>query len=62
MQYLIQLGGADRDRTDDLVIANDTLFQLSYGPDNKKYASLAKKTQVNNLILCKFNSDVQPSK
>ena len=25
-------GGADRDRTDDLVIANDALSQLSYGP------------------------------
>lgn len=24
--------GADRDRTDDLVIANDALFQLSYSP------------------------------
>ena len=26
------VGGADRDRTDDLVIANDALSQLSYGP------------------------------
>ena len=25
-------GGADRDRTDDLVVANDALSQLSYGP------------------------------
>jgi|TARA_B100000927_G_scaffold240244_1_gene201495 hypothetical protein len=25
-------GGAERDRTADLVIANDALFQLSYGP------------------------------
>jgi hypothetical protein len=25
-------GGADRDRTDDLVIANDALFRLSYSP------------------------------
>ena len=25
-------GGADRDRTDDLVIANDALSQLSYDP------------------------------
>ena len=28
----INSGGADRDRTDDLVIANDALSQLSYGP------------------------------
>ena len=27
-----EFGGADRDRTDDLVIANDALYQLSYGP------------------------------
>ena len=27
-----EVGGADRDRTDDLVIANDALSQLSYGP------------------------------
>ena len=25
-------GGVDRDRTDDLIIANDTLYQLSYNP------------------------------
>ena len=25
-------GGADRDRTDDLLNANQALFQLSYGP------------------------------
>ncbi len=25
-------GGADRDQTDDLVIANDALYQLSYSP------------------------------
>ena len=29
-------GGADRDRTDDLVIANDALFRLSYSPIPKK--------------------------
>ena len=27
-----QNGGADRDRTDDLLNANQALFQLSYGP------------------------------
>ena len=25
-------GGADRDQTDDLVVANDALYQLSYCP------------------------------
>ena len=28
------IGGADRDRTDDLLNANQALFQLSYGPKN----------------------------
>jgi hypothetical protein len=30
-------GGADRDQTDDLVVANDALYQLSYCP--KKWAN-----------------------
>jgi hypothetical protein len=29
---LITIGGARRDRTDDLLNANQALFQLSYGP------------------------------
>jgi hypothetical protein len=28
-------GGPDRDQTDDLVVANDALYQLSYRPDRK---------------------------
>ena len=27
-----EAGGADRDQTDDLVVANDALYQLSYCP------------------------------
>lgn len=27
-------GGADRDQTDDLVVANDALYQLSYCPES----------------------------
>ena len=27
-----RVGGANRDRTDDLLVANQTLSQLSYGP------------------------------
>ena len=34
-RFEIKSGGADRDRTDDLVIANDALFRLSYGPSCK---------------------------
>jgi hypothetical protein len=29
---LAKAGGPDRDQTDDLVIANDALYQLSYRP------------------------------
>ena len=31
-QILTKNGGADRDQTDDLVVANDALYQLSYCP------------------------------
>ena len=27
-----EIGGASRDRTDDLIVANDALSQLSYSP------------------------------
>ncbi len=33
--------GADRDRTDDLLVANQALSQLSYGPSRRKQANLA---------------------
>jgi hypothetical protein len=33
---LLQDGGPERDRTADLVIANDALSQLSYGPPAPK--------------------------
>jgi hypothetical protein len=29
---LLIIGGASRDRTDDLIVANDALSQLSYSP------------------------------
>ena len=31
-QVLQGIGGAGRDRTDDLIVANDALSQLSYSP------------------------------
>ena len=34
VSYYCLLCGADRDRTDDLSIANAALSQLSYGPNN----------------------------
>jgi hypothetical protein len=33
-------GGANRDRTGDLLVANQTLSQLSYGPVNNRGAGL----------------------
>ena len=30
---LLSTGGPNRDRTDDLIVANDTLSQLSYWPN-----------------------------
>ena len=33
------IGGAGRDRTDDLLNANQALFQLSYGPENSSLQS-----------------------
>ena len=30
-----KFGGADRDQTDDLVVANDALYQLSYCPERE---------------------------
>jgi hypothetical protein len=32
MQLADNIGGASRDRTDDLIVANDALSQLSYSP------------------------------
>ena len=31
-QIVEKIGGASRDRTDDLIVANDALSQLSYSP------------------------------
>jgi hypothetical protein len=35
----IEIGGASRDRTDGLVVANDALSQLSYSPVNSMHTS-----------------------
>ena len=39
------VGGASRDRTDDLRVANATLSQLSYGPVRLNLVSLDASTQ-----------------
>ena len=35
-QEILRTGGADRDRTCDLLIANETLYQLSYDPTQNR--------------------------
>ena len=34
-QVVEKIGGASRDRTDDLIVANDALSQLSYSPTKR---------------------------
>jgi hypothetical protein len=34
-QVVERFGGASRDRTDDLIVANDALSQLSYSPTGR---------------------------
>jgi hypothetical protein len=36
-QVIEKIGGASRDRTDDLIVANDALSQLSYSPFAGKF-------------------------
>ena len=55
----LPIGGADRDRTDDLLNANQALFQLSYGPiimkgSDRRLANEETKNIVNALqkLLC----------
>ena len=35
-QVIEKIGGASRDRTDDLIVANDALSQLSYSPTQRQ--------------------------
>ena len=37
---VLKIGGASRDRTDDLIVANDALSQLSYSPIVKTVCSI----------------------
>ena len=39
-QVLGEIGGASRDRTDDLIVANDALSQLSYSPKFRRVSFL----------------------
>jgi hypothetical protein len=43
-----EIGGARRDRTDDLLLAKQMLFQLSYGPGNSHHPPRAGLTYEKN--------------
>ena len=56
-------GGARRDRTADLIIANDALSQLSYGPvtaalsrDIEKVRAADKRTAIYSPSLCRVKN------
>ncbi len=42
-------GGANRDRTGDLLVANETLSQLSYGPNAIKSYQKGVRLSINKL-------------
>ncbi len=43
-QVIERFGGASRDRTDDLIVANDALSQLSYSPTCEEVEELLNLT------------------
>ena len=45
LQVIEKIGGASRARTDDLIVANDALSQLSYSPTLRAKAVFASATQ-----------------
>ena len=54
-QGLLSYGGAERDRTADLLLARQALSQLSYSPYSWKNA-LSKLNRINVYVLLKCDS------
>jgi hypothetical protein len=52
-QVIEKFGGASRDRTDDLIVANDALSQLSYSPTGKIGLFVASSFYQRSLIRTK---------
>src|SRR5258707_4673692 len=44
-------GGPDRDQTDDLFVANEALYQLSYRPKREREVLRKSPIQVNTIFL-----------
>jgi hypothetical protein len=53
LQLAENIGGASRARTDDLIVANDALSQLSYSPTR------VRNTGLCNAILAAFSAEDQ---
>ena len=49
-----QVGGARRDRTDDLLLAKQALSQLSYGPFRDQVSVISKSRQLRGLLITDF--------
>jgi hypothetical protein len=59
LSYRREFGGASRDRTDDLIVANDALSQLSYSPTRRLdcgsvlfYQSCKTRTKRRRCTVC----------
>ena len=57
-QVIEKIGGASRDRTDDLIVANDALSQLSYSPTVWNY----KGIRILSVFARVGHSDSRPSR
>jgi hypothetical protein len=53
-EVIERIGGASRDRTDDLIVANDALSQLSYSP-------VCRRDRFPPFILTAFQNQHQPT-
>ena len=47
LNSVLRNGGPDRDQTDDLFVANEALYQLSYRPKRERQVLGKRRTQVN---------------
>jgi hypothetical protein len=55
-QLILQGGGAEGSRTPDLLIANETLYQLSYDPIQLTYKYLRHKSRNADCLLLRGSS------
>ena len=58
-QVIEKIGGASRARTDDLIVANDALSQLSYSPTGRNGWLVASSFYQRSLIRTKPCTDLQ---